>query len=330
VVALGLFLAGVAWVGLLPADAQASAYNSIGLEWTAGGDDGTIGRASRYEMRYSTSEPSGIDSLSIAAWWTQAGTQLVYGLRPPSMSGSPDSVRVTGLTPGTIYYFVLYSVDDGWPPNRSPFSNIANDTTLACDAPTIAPGFFGAVADTGRVDLSWSGSDPLARETHIYRMRENDAEELFGTLQANVSSFTDRQASPGVTYRYRVAWASVCADGPSTERISVTLPGLPAPQPGEALTPTVHAYPNPARGGARVNFVLDVRGSAPQPVRLRLYDLNGHWIADLVDGTYPPGNRNLITWSRTSRTGRPVAPGYYEALGTIGGVKVRERILLLP
>ena len=78
-----------------------------------------------------------------------------------------------------------------------------------------------------------------------------------------------------------------------------------------------------------MNLVLDVKGSTSRPARIRLYDLTGHWVADLVDGTYPPGETR-ITWPRTSRTGRAVAPGYYEALGTIGDTRVRERILLLP
>jgi hypothetical protein len=308
------------------AGAQTSAYNSIGLEWTAGGDDGETGRAAYYEMRYAGGPPSGADSASIGAWW--GGAAPVGGMPAPSLSGATDSVRVTGLTPGTTYYFVIRAVDDGG--NRSSFSNIAQGSTLYCDAPTAAPAGFQATADTGRVDLGWSGSDPLATVTHVYRGTGNGSQTLLATIQDPlVTAYTDTSVQPGLTYSYRVAWASNCADGPSTPAATVTLPGTPPPPAPEAVTATLHAYPNPAREGSSVNLVLDVKGSASQHAYVRLYDLNGHWIADLVDATFPPGESEVV-WPRTSRAGRTVAPGYYEALGTIGSVKVRERILLLP
>jgi len=318
-------------MALLPpiAAAQAtgySAYNSIGLEWTAGGDDGAAGRATYYELRYASGPPSGADSGSVDAWW---GGALPVGAMPaPSTSGSTDSVRVTGLTPGMTYYFVIRAVDDGG--NRSSFSNLAQGSTLYCAAPTTAPGGFQAVADTGRVDLGWSGSDPVATVTHVYRGTGSGGLSLLATIDDPlVTGYADTSVQPGYTYTYRVAWASSCADGPSTATATATLPGLPPPPPAESATHRLHAYPNPARDGASLNFVIEVKGAAPQAANVRLYDLNGHWIADLVNATYPPGESH-VSWPRTSRTGRSVAPGYYEALGTIGDIKVRERIILLP
>jgi hypothetical protein len=55
---------------------------------------------------------------------------------------------------------------------------------------------------------------------------------------------------------------------------------------GEARGPRLHTpRPNPARGGARVGFVLD----RPGPVRLALLDALGREVAVLVDGEMPPG-----------------------------------------
>jgi hypothetical protein len=64
-------------------------------------------------------------------------------------------------------------------------------------------------------------------------------------------------------------------------------------------------------------------------VRVRLYDLTGRWLADLADGTYAAGE-TLLPWNRQTRMGDPASPGYYEALGTIGSTRVRERLVLLP
>jgi hypothetical protein len=89
----------------------------------------------------------------------------------------------------------------------------------------------------------------------------------------------------------------------------------------------MRVYPNPASGP--LTFRLQIDGSQPQAVRLRLYDLTGRWIVDLADGTYAAGE-TLLTWNRQTRMGDSAAPGYYEALGTIGSTRVRERLVLLP
>jgi Fibronectin type III domain len=328
VAALAMLLGFAALAPANPAMAQSNAYNSIGLEWTAGGDDGTVGRASYYELKYSQSQPGGSDSVSIAAWWGSANS--ASGLPSPSTSGTTDSTRVTGLTPGATYYFVIRSVDDGG--NRSPFSNIASGTTLTCNAPTSAPGSFQAVADTGRVDLSWSGTDPLATMIHIYRGTGSGGSLSLLTTLSNptATGYTDTQVSAGTTYRYRVAWAASCADGPSTSTLSVTLPGTPPPPPAaEADAPKLHAYPNPSSGSSSVQFVIHVPEGASQGVLIRLYDLSGRWIATVADASYAPGD-HTVSWNRVSRAGHTVSPGYYEAIGTVGGTKVRQRVLLTP
>lgn len=305
-----------------------SAYNSIGLEWTAGGDDGTVGTATYYELRYSQAAPAGSDSASIASWW--GGASAASGLPHPSMSGSTDSTRVTGLTPGSTYYFVIRSVDDGG--NKSPFSNIASGATLNCDAPTSAPGSFDALADTGQVDLSWTGTDPLATMIHVYRGTGSSGSLSLLTTLSNptATSYADFSVNAGTTYRYRVAWASNCADGPSTSTLSATLPGTPPPPSGaQTDAARLHAYPNPSSGSPTVQFVVHVPGSASQEVLIRLYDLSGRWIATLADGGYSAGD-HTVSWNRLGRTGRAVSPGYYEAIGTIGSTRVRERILITP
>ena len=93
--------------------------NTIGLSWTATGDDGTDGTATYYEVRYST-DP--IDDTN----WDMAA--LAPNAPPPAPSGTPESMEVTGLDANTFYYFAIKAFDE-WA-NASDLGANATGTTL--------------------------------------------------------------------------------------------------------------------------------------------------------------------------------------------------------
>lgn len=328
----GLRTAALLLLLAVPAGAQTNPYNSLSLIWTAPGDDGDVGQVSGYDIRFGTQAPAPGDT---AAWWSQ---------RPPSQwislagalapAGQTDSTRVAGLSQGTTYYFVLVALDEVG--NRSAYSNVAVGTTQSCGAPTFAPASFSAVADTGEVLLAWeASSDPSAVSLHLYRaVGSSGAFAQIQTLPPTSSSFLDTNVQPGTSYRYRAAWAGpdiqgVPCEGPSATAGPVTTPGSPGGGgTAEAgSSPSIHAYPNPSSGSVNVSVV--VTGSRTQSVRLRLFDMSGRWIATVAETDYAPGT-HVVAWPRTGRNGERVAPGYYELLGTVGGTKVRERLILVP
>jgi hypothetical protein len=323
ILACGLFAAS-------HADAQATVYNSLTLNWVAPGDDGTTGQVSSYYLRYSTSAPADTDSITVAGWWNGVPLSQRITLGPPlAAAGATDQTVVTGLAQGTTYYFALRAVDDAF--NVSAFSNVATGTTQTCNPPTTAPPGFAAVADTGQVTTSWgTATDPQAVSVHLYRAQgTSGAWSLRQTLPLGTLSYLDTSVSAGTQYRYRAAYMGALCEGPFTSTMTVTTPGTPpAPAPPAAPTDSkIHAYPNPANGSLRL--VVDVQATTAMPVYIRLFDLNGHWVATLVDGTYPPGTVE-VPWGRVGRDGRTVGPGYYEILGTVGITRVRERLVLLP
>jgi len=216
----------------VPGMAQTNA--TLVVSWSATGDDGVSGTAWQYDLRYSTT-PVGS---SMATWWNNASH--VAGVPQPSASGTIDSVLVTGLAPGTMYYFVLRVADDFL--NWSNYSNVGSAQTAGSPVPPAPPG------------------------------------------------------SP--------------------------------PPAGSDEASDLRAFPNPAPAGP-IRFELRVGGTDSRAVRIRVYDLNGHVVAEVADGTYPSGI-SQITWDRLATSGNPVAPGYYEVLGTVGSSRVRERLLLLP
>ena len=133
---------------LLPsiASAQTSADSTVTLHWTASGDDGAVGTATSYDLRYRTVAISGTDTLT---WWNAATP--VTGLPLPHASGVADSMRVRGLTPLTTYYFVLRVADEI--PNWSGFSNLA---VKATSGDLVAPGAIADLTITGTTGTSLS------------------------------------------------------------------------------------------------------------------------------------------------------------------------------
>jgi len=88
---------------------------SIGISWTAPGDDGNTGIASSYLIRYSTS------TISESNW----SSATSFGSPPlPAAAGTGQSTTVSGLVPGATYFIAIKTIDDYG--NVSPLSNAAS------------------------------------------------------------------------------------------------------------------------------------------------------------------------------------------------------------
>jgi hypothetical protein len=106
--------------------AQTAADSSVTLLWTATGDDGMVGNASYYDIRYRT---TGIANADTATWWSAA--TKVLPMPTPRAPGSTDSMVVRGLLPLTTYYFLIRVADEV--PNWSGYSNLAVRATSGTD-----------------------------------------------------------------------------------------------------------------------------------------------------------------------------------------------------
>ncbi len=104
----GLFAAlfGVAF-------ATSATAASLTLVFTAPGDDGVMGRAKQYDVRYSTS-PITVDNFALCT--------RVTGLAQPQPAGARESIRINGLLENTVYWLAIKTADDAG--NWSPMSNV--------------------------------------------------------------------------------------------------------------------------------------------------------------------------------------------------------------
>jgi len=88
---------------------------NVTFSWTAPGDDGMIGQASAYDIRYART------SDSLTSFWSAC--KPVTGLPAPKVAGSPESVtKGLSLLTGVTYYSAIKTADET--PNWSDISNI--------------------------------------------------------------------------------------------------------------------------------------------------------------------------------------------------------------
>lgn len=109
-------------VACLLAPAVANAASVAVLHWTATGDDGSVGRATRYDIRRSLL-PITAANFSLA--------DTVGGAPAPAIAGTHQSCTVVVPVAGLTYYFALRAVDER--ANWSVVSNVASYTVPVVD-----------------------------------------------------------------------------------------------------------------------------------------------------------------------------------------------------
>lgn len=142
---------------------------SVTLAWTAPGDDDMTGTATRYDLRWSLTPIATLSDFSQAT--------PVPGLPAPQPAGSNEVATVTGLTPGTTYWFAVRTLDEAG--NISGLSNIVSVATLAStDDVRPAPVPLSLVTTTNSsVTVSWTdvGDDSLTGTASSMELRWSTA-----------------------------------------------------------------------------------------------------------------------------------------------------------
>jgi hypothetical protein len=104
---------------ILTLEASTSASTGkVTLKWDAVGDDGNVGTATSYELRYFV-DPF----IPNCPFHWALGTPYTTGLPAPTVAGTHQQVTLTGLVPNLRYYFCMAAVDEvgnmGIPSNRA-------------------------------------------------------------------------------------------------------------------------------------------------------------------------------------------------------------------
>jgi len=166
--------------------ASGATTSSIDLTWTAPGDDDSTGTATSYDVRYSTA------TITEGNWGSATEAS---GEPTPSVSGTSESMTVSGLTADTTYFFAIKTSDEV--PNESAISNVPSLATSAT-ADTTAPDAISDLAlsdaSNSAITVSWTapGDDGASGTATTYDLRYSTSVITSG----NFSSATTVSGEP--------------------------------------------------------------------------------------------------------------------------------------
>ena len=160
----------------------ASNPGEVTLRWTAPGDDGNIGTANHYIVRYSS------NPITESNW----GSAITIPNPPaPLPAGSAQSFTFSGLPMGTAYYFAIKTFDEAG--NSSALSNVIRKFTGGIQTPALA----GESVDTTRA-LAVLDADTVAAPVRLKYQFALDSIRSFPNPRIAADSLVDSLAS--VTY----------------------------------------------------------------------------------------------------------------------------------
>ena len=173
------------------------------FQWTATGDDGSIGRAARYELRYSTAPitPANFRAATAAT-----------GLPSPLPAGSTENARVNGLDFHTPYYFAIEARDDYG--NASIPSNVVTGVTLEPPVASLTSATLNADLFTGQTatrSLAIGNSGPSELAYHLSEQPQSAPLARAGRVILPAGPGSSRAlraiAEPGDLHRYHAGRA---------------------------------------------------------------------------------------------------------------------------
>lgn len=300
---------------LLLAPVICHAQGSVTLVWTAPGDDGNIGTAGHYELRYSQSPITDAN-------WGQATP--VSGLPAPQVAGTRQSVTVNGLNETTTYYFALRTQDDAG--NWSPLSNVLVWDWVYDTAPPAAPSGLVAAREGANVRVRWSpNTEPDVAGYIVYRAvaQSGGPSRITSTLVSG-TEYLDTQVPNAEQIWYEIS--AVDESGNESAHSSTFAVSLTAAASVWALEV---GYPNPSAVSAPVTIPVTVPQTGATGAVLDIVDSGGHRIRRIELGGLSSGAQS-VTWDGRNDAARAVAPGVYRAWLIAGDTRQTIRLVRVP
>jgi hypothetical protein len=289
--------------------------DTLVLVWTAPGDDGMVGTATSYDVRWSTSPIT-------AQNWTSAN--VVAAPPTPEASGARQHLVVRNLTPGTTYYFAIRSTDDAG--NQSDLSNVVRWDWEYDTAAPAAPVNVTATREGDDVRVRWSANaEPDLASYTVYRRLGDSGSFAVVAGPVTGTEHVDATIPPGT----ESVWYRVTArDDSGNESAQSAAVAVNFTTVAAGWTVGA-AYPNPGRAGSPVSIPIVVPSTGSAGAELRILDAGGHVVRRLELGSYDPGPQT-VAWDGRNEAGRTLAPGVFTAWLIAGGERKSVKLVRVP
>ncbi|MBI4846008.1 MAG: fibronectin type III domain-containing protein [Candidatus Omnitrophica bacterium] len=269
--------------------------SSAALSWSATGDDAGSGTAASYDIRYSTA------AINDSNW---ASATQVSGEPSPAVSGTTQTMTVSGLSAATTYYFAMKVSDEV--PNTSALSNVisgATSTPPDTTAPTAISNLNVTSTTVSSATLSWTstGDDAGTGTAASYDIRYStstinasnwaSATQVSGEPSPAVAGTTQTMTVSGLSAATAYYFAMKVSDEvPNTSALSNVIGGVTAtPAPSDTTAPytTGHA---PAKFAVNIdpstNIVVHVKDDgAGVDINTIIMKVNGVVVSPIITGT---------------------------------------------
>lgn len=280
--------------------------SNLTVSWTSPGDNGSIGTAQSYDLRYSTQVPD----IDLEGWFATATS--VSNISAPQPPGNTESVTIPSLDKNSTFYLGIKTSDENG--NVSLLSNIA--TGIALDVELAS---FYAIANKREVQLFWrtiSEDNNLGFE--VERRLENTSFEKIAfipghgtTNQPHDYSFTDLNVSNG-QYFYRLKQIDSNGAFTYSDEVEAILE-----LPTEFVL--LQNYPNPFNPETTLEYEVAIDGL----VLLTIYNLAGQEMVAIVNEKKAAGRYRVRLNAENWPSGI-----YFAKLQSTGHVLTRKMLLL--
>ena len=301
-----------------PVLAYAQIADSVAVRWTAPGDDGNIGTATRYDLRMSV-QPIDATNFDLAS--------VVAGLPAPAIAGTSQHVTVRGLLTGTTYYFAIRTIDDAG--NKSAISNVARRDWAVDAAPPSAPSGVKARRGAKSVHLEWSpNSEPDLAGYRVYRSTTSGGPfTIVSPALVTDMRFDDKEPPADATdIYYRVSAVSASGtEGAQSEAVDASMTSAAT----AAQVQVQGGYPNPSRLSSLVHIPIVVAAGGVQGAHVEILDSGNHRVRRIDLGDLAAGSQEVV-WDGRNDAGRVCAPGVYRGWFVTGRDRQAIRIARVP
>jgi autotransporter-associated beta strand protein len=141
-----------------------------------------------------------------------------------SVAANVTNFTDTALTANTVFFYRVAAANGI---GSSPYSNIAEGTTVLPPLPSAPTGLSATVFSGSQIDLSWT--DTSTNESGFKLMRKTGAGGTYTTIATvapNTTIFFDSGLNSGTTYFYRLVATNIAGDSGFSNEASATTPVL--------------------------------------------------------------------------------------------------------